>query len=317
MEITPPTGVNSGKNPYLYSGKELDRMHGLNQYDFTGRWLDNAVPGFTTPDPLAESHYSESPYLYCGADPVDRVDPSGLDWYYNDPSTFPTWYDTSKPLPGYKNHSSTYVLAGGIGVYYFKSNGLIQFERYSCPVVEIDGQRPDNQQEVIRVYNDATSGKGSHSTPSAENKQSSDKITEGLDLADQTLSFISSTGEGLAKNGLTRSLVINGTTIGRYAGPAGHLLNAAKIGNSFRKDGYRVGRNTVKTTSGVIGGWAGALAGFKLGTAAGIEAGFEIGLYFEGVGAIPGAAIGGFVGGIVGAVDGAYVGGKVGESIIP
>ena len=39
------------------------------------------MPGFTTPDPLAEKHYSESPYSYCGGDPVNRMDPSGLDWF--------------------------------------------------------------------------------------------------------------------------------------------------------------------------------------------------------------------------------------------
>jgi RHS repeat-associated protein len=72
---------NSGANPYLYSGKETDRMNGLNEYDFSARWLDNAVPGFTTPDPLAELHCGESPYMYCGGDPVNRVDPTGLDYY--------------------------------------------------------------------------------------------------------------------------------------------------------------------------------------------------------------------------------------------
>ena len=45
------------------------------------RYYDYAVPGFTTPDPLAEKHYSESPYSYCGGNPINRVDPTGLDWY--------------------------------------------------------------------------------------------------------------------------------------------------------------------------------------------------------------------------------------------
>jgi len=37
------------------------------------------VPGFTTPDPLAETHTWESPYVYCGGDPVNRMDPTGLE----------------------------------------------------------------------------------------------------------------------------------------------------------------------------------------------------------------------------------------------
>ena len=45
-------------NSYLYSGKEIDRMNGLNEYDFSERRMDNAGTGFTTHDPLAELHYS-------------------------------------------------------------------------------------------------------------------------------------------------------------------------------------------------------------------------------------------------------------------
>jgi RHS repeat-associated protein len=72
---------NSGTDPYLYSGKEIDRMNGLNESDFSARWQDAAVPGFTTSDPLVENHPWESPYSYCGANPVNRTDPTGLDWY--------------------------------------------------------------------------------------------------------------------------------------------------------------------------------------------------------------------------------------------
>jgi len=59
----------------------MERMNGLNQYDFSARWLDNAVTCFTTSDPLAERRTDESPYSYCGGDPVNRMDPSGLDWF--------------------------------------------------------------------------------------------------------------------------------------------------------------------------------------------------------------------------------------------
>jgi len=56
-------------------------MNGLNQSDFSARWLDNTVPGFTSSDPLAERHPDESTYLYCGNNPVHRVDPTGMEWY--------------------------------------------------------------------------------------------------------------------------------------------------------------------------------------------------------------------------------------------
>ena len=82
MEITPPEGwYRSGTDPYLYNGKEIDRMHGLNQYDYGARWRDGALPAWTTVDPLAEKYYSISPYAYCGNNPVNRIDPNGMDWY--------------------------------------------------------------------------------------------------------------------------------------------------------------------------------------------------------------------------------------------
>jgi len=34
-------------------------------------------------DPLAEKYYSISPYAYCGGNPVNRIDPDGMDWFQN------------------------------------------------------------------------------------------------------------------------------------------------------------------------------------------------------------------------------------------
>ena len=56
--------------PYKYIGKELDRTHGARHYDpVTGRW--NVM------DALAEKYYPWSPYVSCGDDPVNAIDPNG------------------------------------------------------------------------------------------------------------------------------------------------------------------------------------------------------------------------------------------------
>ena len=47
---------------YKYNGKELDRMHGLDWYDYGARHMDGMR--FTTIDPLAEKDYPTSPYAY-------------------------------------------------------------------------------------------------------------------------------------------------------------------------------------------------------------------------------------------------------------
>ena len=62
-------------------GKELDRMHGLDWYDFGARSYDAAgVPMFTSVDPLCEKSYHVSPYVYCENNPLVRIDKNGEAW---------------------------------------------------------------------------------------------------------------------------------------------------------------------------------------------------------------------------------------------
>ena len=63
--------------PYKYNGKELDRTHGLDWYDYGARQHDPFVPGFTSLDPLCEKYYHISPYAYYGNNPVNYIDLHG------------------------------------------------------------------------------------------------------------------------------------------------------------------------------------------------------------------------------------------------
>ena len=54
-------------------------MHGLDEYDSKARWYYPAICRTTTMDPLAEKYYSTSPYAWCGNNPVNCIDPLGLD----------------------------------------------------------------------------------------------------------------------------------------------------------------------------------------------------------------------------------------------
>lgn len=69
--------TNSYVQPYKYNGKELDRMHGLNWYDYGARRYDPVCNLWTSPDPLAEKYYHVSPYVYCLNNPVNAIDPDG------------------------------------------------------------------------------------------------------------------------------------------------------------------------------------------------------------------------------------------------
>lgn len=70
-------GIASSNQPYKYNGKELDRMHGLDLYDYGARHYDAALPTWFSVDPMAEKYYSISPYVYCANNPVKYIDPNG------------------------------------------------------------------------------------------------------------------------------------------------------------------------------------------------------------------------------------------------
>ena len=73
-----------GVNRRKFGGKELMSDHGYNSYDFAARHQNPAFPHFTTPDPLAEKFKHLSPHLFCAGDPINLIDPTGMDfWYVN------------------------------------------------------------------------------------------------------------------------------------------------------------------------------------------------------------------------------------------
>jgi len=77
MAFAETSATEQGKQPYKFGNKELDQMHGLNQYDYSTRYYDPAIARFTTPDPLAEKYYNISPYAYCLNNPIRYVDLRG------------------------------------------------------------------------------------------------------------------------------------------------------------------------------------------------------------------------------------------------
>ena len=74
---------NLNKNKYLFSGKELqdgtvnNQMLGL--YDFGMRQYDAMIGRWTTIDLYAGKYPTVSPYVYCLNDPINLIDPFGLE----------------------------------------------------------------------------------------------------------------------------------------------------------------------------------------------------------------------------------------------
>ena len=69
--------VNPDHQPYKYNGKELDRMHGLDTYDYGARQHDPILARWDRMDPLCEKYYNISPYVYCANNPVKYIDEHG------------------------------------------------------------------------------------------------------------------------------------------------------------------------------------------------------------------------------------------------
>lgn len=67
--------TNGDIQRYKYNGKELDRMNGLDWYDYGARYMDGIR--FTTMDPMAEKYYDISPYAYCAGNPIKYIDKDG------------------------------------------------------------------------------------------------------------------------------------------------------------------------------------------------------------------------------------------------
>ena len=62
---------------FKFNGKEFDRTHGVDWYDYGARHMSPDAGRFTTIDPMAEKYYNTSPYAYCANNPINAIDMKG------------------------------------------------------------------------------------------------------------------------------------------------------------------------------------------------------------------------------------------------
>lgn len=84
---------NADLQGYKYNGKELERMHGLDWYDYGERLYDAAKVSWDRMDKLCEDYYHLNPYDYCGGNPICMKEVLGMYWFYyaQDENNEPTW----------------------------------------------------------------------------------------------------------------------------------------------------------------------------------------------------------------------------------
>ena len=79
MQFCDGSANNNDVQPYKYNGKELDKMHGLNTYDYGARQYNPVIARWDRMDPLAEKDPAISPFVYCRDNPMNAIDPDGKD----------------------------------------------------------------------------------------------------------------------------------------------------------------------------------------------------------------------------------------------
>lgn len=75
MPVSTSTGAAS--NRYKYSSKELETRDGMNMYNFDARMYFADLGLMNRPDPQAAQYPMYNPYLYCAANPMMFIDPTG------------------------------------------------------------------------------------------------------------------------------------------------------------------------------------------------------------------------------------------------
>lgn len=65
----------------------------MDWYDFHARQYDPALGRFTSVDPHAENYLDWTPYNFVGNNPINLIDPNGMDWYVHGESGNLHWYN--------------------------------------------------------------------------------------------------------------------------------------------------------------------------------------------------------------------------------
>lgn len=166
---------NASFQEMKYNGKALDRMYGLDWYDYGARMFDSAVLSWWKMDPLAESTPYLSPYSYCGGNPVRRIDHEGM--FFGD------YYDSRGRLLGNDGIVDDAV--------YVMRTTKSSFESYGdAPVNKIPrGQARAAAKEICTFNGDA-----SHDFSNA--RESFVKLDGSREIRKEVLSCIEDDGTG-------------------------------------------------------------------------------------------------------------------------
>ena len=78
------SATSASPNPFRFGGKHYLTAASIFLHDFAARFYDAALITFTSHDAITSNSYPTNPFLYCNADPINYIDPTGMDtWVLN------------------------------------------------------------------------------------------------------------------------------------------------------------------------------------------------------------------------------------------
>ena len=119
------TGLNPDFQKYKYSGKELDRIHGLDTYDYGARQNFSVLGVWDRVDPLTEKYYNISPYAVCGNNPIRLIDHKGLFPIESEAIEYAVGHNVSYDNIHYANDRKEWYVAFGEDGKGYKSGGTM------------------------------------------------------------------------------------------------------------------------------------------------------------------------------------------------
>ncbi|MBB4038334.1 RHS repeat-associated protein [Dysgonomonas hofstadii] len=289
--------TSQSTQPYKYNGKELDKTHGMNLYDYSARYYDGALGRFTTVDPLAELNYAWSPFAYVDNNPINFIDPDGRKkGDPNDPYELSEVIITSQP----KNEINllNIILAGQWANAADIAHGSSVRMQYYNPMNEYIRNNAINSAEyAMSRYHLAQSARAQMGPMS----KSLSELQKSKAAQNATAKYLASHKKGTS--GTTRAATNSIAKTMQYGGRAFVVTAAgASVYNIATSD------NVARTTVSEVGGWTGAWAGAKGGAMLGASIGTMI---CPGIG----TAVGTLIGGVIGGSAGYYAGSNIAVSI--
>ncbi len=135
---------------YKYTGKEQQGAFGMySLYDSQARFQNVTSGCFLSQDPLSTKFPETTPYIYCGADPINRADPDGKKWVDKNGNLI--WKDGK-----WTKYASTQIQELG-NTLRSSETGLLQFNKLvnnpAAIIVTINDTDTPNRYGIMKPYN--------------------------------------------------------------------------------------------------------------------------------------------------------------------